>query len=143
MIETGKLEKNEGGYFVKRRDFNKSELKTGMFVELRNGGIYMIAMDLYGVHPERNMIKIAGGFMSLSDYTDDLKYKKYSWDEQWDIIRVYSMVNFKIGDIFVEFSEKDLILLWDEEWRTPKELTISEIEDMLGYPVNIINENHD
>ena len=103
----------------------------------------MIAMDLYGVHPERNMIKIAGGFMSLSDYTDDLKYKKYSWDEQWDIIRVYSMVNFKIGDIFVEFSEKDLILLWDEEWRTPKELTISEIEDMLGYPVNIINENHD
>ena len=128
---------------MKQRDFNKSELKTGMFVELRNGGIYMIAMDLYGLHPERNMIKTDGGFMSLSDYTDDLKYKKYSWDEQWDIIRVYSMMSSKLGNIFVKFSEKDLNLLWDEEWRTPKELTIGEIEDILGYPVNIVDENHD
>lgn len=106
----------------------KSDLKTGMVVEVRNGEKYLVMLNPDCV--DRDLISFSGGFMELSTYDDNLTDS--SGDDDWDIVKVY-----RIGaNICWILSNKDSAmqgaeLIW-ERTEEPVEMTIAEIEKRLG-----------
>lgn len=63
-----------------------SDLKTGMVVGLRNGRMYVVLRDTYFDGEQKDVLWREGGFwMSLSDYTEDLKNipspQPFVWNE--------------------------------------------------------------
>jgi hypothetical protein len=111
----------------------KSDLKTGMRVKLQGGQVYIVVLDYettnYG-HQDIFFIS-KSGFMVGSNYDEDLVYRG---DDSYDIIEVYS----RPLDAFLLDIKQRGELLWKRQ--PPKEMTLAEIEKMLGYPVKIIGE---
>ena len=112
----------------------KSDLKSKMCVELRNGERYMVVDDV--------LLK-KNGFHMLKNYNEDLKHSLFS---DYDIIKVYKGVNLFInftndlgiaGDILNFNFEDDGIfeLLWDKE---TLELTLDEIAQKFNVDVSKI-----
>lgn len=66
----------------------KSELENGAVVEMANGSkFFKIDQTLIGFD--------LNGWMSLSDYDDNLKYKSSNtWCNEWDIMKVCNEVSF-------------------------------------------------
>ena len=64
----------------------KSDLKSGMIVEFRNGmqDIVMLNPDCTG----KELISLVGGYLRLDNYNEDLTYMIAS-NVNWDIIKVY------------------------------------------------------
>lgn len=116
-----------------------SDLKTGWRVKLRNGDTYVVLRDCetkkYG-HQDVMFINLSninfGTFAIGSNY--DLNFLKTS-DSDFDIMKVYKM--FVNGDVFNKHHMGDLV--WERSLE-PKDMTLKEIEDELGYPVRIVGE---
>ena len=111
----------------------KSELQTGMIVELRNGNTYIIMLNhcgtvktdiLAGMAEDKT---ITHRWASLDNYYEDLTHQNI---KDLDIVRVYSTRVYQIN------RKKDLI------WERPevKEVTMDEVEKMFGCKVKIIND---
>ena len=115
----------------------KSELLTGMTVTLRNGErkiVYLKACSF--CNPEGMNILIGSEFWSkLDDYNNDLTY---NGDAQRDIIKVE--IPNVIYDLFHPLSETNRSEIIWERPEPRKKITISEIEAILGYKVEIIND---
>lgn len=117
------------------------DLKTGMRIILRNGEESIVLKDVVTPYNEQAdiYISISGGWMSSNDYNNDLTckddYKKY------DIMKVYAQHEgrFIDGGILQKNAIKEMDLIWVRE--ETKEMTISEIEKKLGYPIKIIKED--
>ena len=107
----------------------KSDLKTGMIVELRNGKMYLVMLN--PDCEDRELISLDGGFMSLCDYEENLRWAK-SFDDQWTVVKIYSLEN-SICFILSEKEEalKNKKLIWERKG-IPVEMTIAEIEEKLG-----------
>ena len=106
----------------------KSDLKSGMIVEFRNG-----IQDIVMLNPEcegRELISLEGGSLRLDDYNEDLTYRIAS-NANWDIVKIYSLGS-SISHILLN-KEKTLSnkkLIWERT--EPIEMTIAEIEAKLG-----------
>ena len=114
----------------------KQDLKSGMVVKCRNGDEYQVFL---GLHEDCNsngkaMVEINGkGFVNLNDFNDDLTCTSL---KEFDIMKVYfTRRAYKLTD---PKGYTNWQCLWKRE--EPKELTVSEIEKLLGYPVKIVKE---
>jgi hypothetical protein len=121
---------------------NKSDLMTGHVATLRNGISYVVyvgvATDYTGLshdgvlvnarHPEKTWFK-------LEHYTEDLKNPDSS---DWDIVKIQRVVHPYDLQNFMENEISDMTLVWERV--EPRELTLAAIEEILGYPVKIVEE---
>ena len=111
----------------------KSDLKTGMVVETRNGEKYLVMLE-----PDcggRELINFSRGYMSLSSYNDELMLEKSY--EELDIMKVYS-VGISISWLLSDKKSMKFKLIWERN--EPKEMTIAEIEKELGYKIKIVGD---
>ena len=121
---------------------NKSDLETGMRVKTREGNIYLVVKDIKSEIYGRQDVAFVSeyGFMEGSGYNEDLKNNN---DRDLDIIEVRSIFE---NDSETFLTSSILMLnrgysIWKREER--KKMTISQIEEALGYPVEIITEGAD
>ena len=119
--------------------FTKDDLKTGMLVVLRSGVEAVVIRDLtarwlHDVSREAAdiLLNIGNRYWEYLDYYNDDLTADY--DSSCDIMKVYLLNHpYCIQDFDYESDKK--VLLWDRE--KPKELTIEEISELLGYKVKI------
>lgn len=102
----------------------KNKLENRMIVETREGKRYMVV---------DNILVGKNGYSNLNGYTGSLKHETFS---DLDIMKVYTHQN-----IFKPAFEGVLGVVWER--KEPKKLTVSEIEDLLGYPVEIVKESEE
>lgn len=106
---------------LKEKNPLKEFLVDRRVVELRNGDRYLVVGDF--LMGENN-------FFTKGDFTDGLA--NYGL-RKFDIVRIYKEIS-KIGALHY----KDLGVIWE---RKPKKMTKEEIEEALGYEIEIIKEN--
>lgn len=111
-----------------RKNFTKADLKNRMVVEYRNGSLRLVVGDtLIG----------KGGFLSLSDYKENLIYENEK--AEFDIVKIYNRIS--------NLDNLEIIGALDLLWERPeipeiKEVTMSEVEEKFGCKVKIINNNY-
>ena len=117
---------------------NLKDLKTGWRVRTRNGDMYVVLKDCetrnYG-HQDVMFINLnTNDFIIGSNFdSNSLVYCNF----EYDIMEVYeTVVN---GFVFDKTRLGELV--W-ERTEEPKDMTLSEIEEALGYPVRIVGENN-
>jgi hypothetical protein len=96
------------------KEFTKSDLKTGMFVQYRNGDYRIVIGDMLS----------GDGYATLSSFDEGLKYRPSSKTHYMDIIAVYkagehaTMANYLAG--------RDLTLIWErtEQTEAQKEMEV-------------------
>lgn len=106
----------------------KSDLKTGMVVEMRNREKYLVMLN--PDCEDRDLISFSGGFMPLCEFGDDLAAN--DGDTEWDIVKVYrtgANVCYIVSNTGIAM--KHAQLLWERTEKTV-EMTIAEIEEKLG-----------
>lgn len=114
---------------------NLKDLKTGWRVQTRNGDTYVVLRDCetqkYG-HQDVLLGGFSGGFLVGSYYDANLFYKD---DYDFDIMKIYETT--VRADVFDSNHMGKLV--W-ERTNEPKDMTLSEIERALGYPVRIVRD---
>jgi hypothetical protein len=116
----------------------KQDLRTGMLVTVRCGEKYMVFLDSLSYFASRKnaLVDLTGtGWLNLDDYENDLTIK--NGQNQWDIVKV-STPKFPTDVMRYADENRNFTTRWERE--EPKELTVSEIEKLLGYPVKIVKE---
>lgn len=109
--------------------FTKAELKPGYLVERKDGKLKMVMPTSTGlVLTEKD-----GVWFSLDSYEDNLNLKT---NEDWSINKVYGLTHFAQKTLKFETVDRDL--LWERKEK--KKMTVAEIEQELGYEVEIISE---
>lgn len=112
--------------------FTKSDLKTGMVVEYRNGKRRLVINDwegegtiLYGNTGER--------FTHLANFNDDLTHPK---KDALDIVAVYL---HDLSRCYCDVSVTD-DLIWERSAPAPApvEMTVADVCDALGFTVKIV-----
>lgn len=94
-----------------------SDLKTGMWVKLRDNNVYLVLKDYETCRYGKGMfINKINGFFSFSEYRDDLKHDNH---EDYDIVQVL----IPSGDAFV-LDVNRLVPIWTrkEKPELPPEL---------------------
>lgn len=109
---------------------NKSDLKTGMVVEVKNGEKYLVMLN--AENKSMSLINFNGGFMSLDDYDESLNCVNGDDVDEWSVIKVYSLEK-NISVIFSCTNRviKNAKVLWERR-EEPVEMTVAEIEKKLG-----------
>lgn len=121
-----------------KKEMKKSNLKTGYIVVLRDGTEMVVALNCSYDEYDANDIIINCGqrkWFPLDVYTEDLLFTAGS--KLNDIIKIYkASYPLVLGAVSYETNKRKL--LWQRE--EPKELTIKQIEEILGYSIKIIKE---
>lgn len=107
------------------KKFTKADLKDGMVVEFYDTTRRMIIGD-----------NISGysTFVKLGDFTNTLEHKKF---RELTIDKVYKSTATTLNNCF---ADKYLTLIWERPKEEPiKEMTIAEVEKILGHKVKIVN----
>ena len=116
--------------------FDKDSLKTGMIVKTKNNAIWMVLKDsIYGDILLRicDNVSVARR-ISLTEITKDLQHKN---NDGLAIVKVAKPDFFPdIFDLETELSNSTVVY----QRKEPKEITISEIEKILGYKIKIVKE---
>lgn len=104
--------------------FPKEALENGMVVEYRDGSQRMV----------HNKDLLIGDikYSKLDDYWSDLTHTD---DEAKDIVKVFKSSAHSFSEMWKDHT---LELIWDRNRVEPKEMTLDELETILGYRVNII-----
>lgn len=124
----------------------KSDLKTGMIVELQNGYKCVVYKDICETicscsKNSKDVILIIDAddhlylWVDLKDYTDDMiEIDEHSGD--FDIMKVFIPYHpYSFMDI--EHEEDKMKLIWERE-EPVKEITMKELEEHFGCRVKII-----
>lgn len=108
----------------------KSELKTGMKVVTRERLVFNVMKDVEGTHGDL-LVSARRTWLSLRQYSEDLKYVG---DSGLDIVEVYgTRIYTDVINANIDLAE----LIWEgNEGR--KSMTIEEIEEELGYSIDLI-----
>ena len=99
----------------------KEFLTERRVVELRNGDRYLVVGDFFMGEND---------YFIKDDFTDDLANRGL---RKLDIVQIYEEIP-RIGVLYY----KELGIVWE---RKPKKMTKEEIEEALGYEIEIIKEN--
>ena len=108
----------------------KNNLNTGYIVKLRNNQFMMV------METENNGVILIGeneSWNQLYNYHNNLMH---SANRDFDIMEVYGFT--EVGCRALEISDTHRELLWKRKEK--REMTVSEIEAILGYEVEIISE---
>ena len=137
MIEALKIIKkknNKGESIMKLTD-----LKTGMIAKLKNGKEMIVMLNSVLRFEDETetvcdyLLNLDSGLFSrLSNFHDDLTHK---FMDDLSIVGVYFPSS--IGIIINRKNSLNSYLTPIWERRIPKELTMNELEEILGYPVKI------
>lgn len=108
-------------------EMKKSDLKTGMVVELRNGAKYMVLLNT----PFGDVLVRNRWWVTLDNFNFNLLHCAHDFD----ILRIYRPEEvYQIG--FECWG--DMKMMWERG--EPKKMTLADVEDALGYPVEIVEE---
>ena len=114
-----------------KQTMKKSDLKQGAIVKLRNNQMYILI--------GKKFINLKdGGYMPLEKYNEDL----LTSNSKYDVMKVFNS-SFEHEGYFYYIRNKLIIKPWTwerKEEEPSKELTVGEIEKLLGYKVKIIKE---
>ena len=126
---------------MKTKYFKIEALKSGYVVELRNGSRYIVTRvgqsKFSKVLANKNSALSVNSYDKKLHYTNEfLKHLSIKSDD-FDIVRIWGLSDDPLQAFCI--SEIDTRpLLWE---RPPvKKMTISDIEDILGYSVEIVEE---
>lgn len=115
----------------------KSDLKTGMVAERRDGSL---AMVMLGHHKDNDCFASQiGGWTGLTNYNTDLITKDGVSD--LDIMKVYEIPVYNTSSFFN--GDLDFLggaLIWEREEKA-QEVTMADIEAKFGCKVKIIKED--
>lgn len=107
----------------------KSDLKVGMIVKTREDELFMV-MPACNV----NLVLSNGRhWMSLDSYNDDCTASCV----KYDIVKVYGLTQMPHKATIVSTDSREL--LWERE--EAKKMTVAEIEDILGYKIEVVSES--
>lgn len=102
----------------------KEDLRDGMVVETRDGRRWLVLGD---------RVIASDGFNWLRDYRNDLTMNSVTiCIDHYDIMRVYTP-NLSGLDSMINTKNRPI---WER--KEPKELTVAEIEELLGYPIKVV-----
>lgn len=111
-----------------QKEFTKADLRDGMVVEQRDGGMYLVLAGTTVGKGEHN---------SIVGYTDGLKWAGYKGG---DIVKVYRITPGSLGCIEDVFIKSNLELIWER--KEPKKMTVEEmrqkLEDLTGEEIEIV-----
>lgn len=111
-----------------QKEFTKADLKDGMVVEQRDGGMYLV---LAGTTVGK------GEYNSIVGYTDGLKWAGYKGG---DIVKVYRITPGSLGCIEDVFIKSNLELIWERT--ESKKMTVEEmrekLEELTGEEIEIV-----
>ena len=117
--------------------FNKDSLKTGMLVETKNGTIWVVLKDsIYG----DILLRLTSSeifelqAVRLEEITEDLQHK---FNDIYTIVKAVK----PLFPSYVLDPKKGIynsIILYHRE--EPKKLTVSQIEEILGYKIKVVAE---
>lgn len=109
----------------------KSDLKVGYVVKFRNNEIGIIMQTNQG----SIIIQKDETYNKFNFFSEDLT----NINGDYDIMEVYGFTNKYYTALRI--SKEDRKLLWKR--KDKKEMTISEIEKELGYPIKVVKERED
>lgn len=110
----------------------KTDLQVGMVVETRCMGLYMVMpVD----EPMEIILASYNGWASLANYNDDLTHRA---NQIFDIVKVYGFTSYETEPL--EFELDNRKLLWERKEET-KKMTVAEIENILGYKIEVVSES--
>lgn len=138
--------------------FTLDNLKTGHIIQFRNGDYHIVLKgdNIFNSNPVTLPLEKSSGWTALCGIQKDLHS---IINKNFDIIKVYDIDSSKIfytipekfrtmkEILFCETKESLEALLKDKcckilyEEIPAKELTVSEISELLGYPVKIVREH--
>ena len=128
--ETKKKEGNE-----MRKEFTKEDLEDGMVVKLRNGKHLLVVK-----RGKKIKMLTETQYCSGEDVTDDLREKNINISEkrgELDIVKVFAPAPLeKVANVLKLIEMKGEML-----WERREKMTLEEIEQELGYKIEIIEEN--
>lgn len=131
--------------------FTRDDLRVGYVIEMRNGEFGMI----FPAGKKETLIAIFQDrrWEYLSHWSNDLRsrdgfaigypsQRQFEQAAEKDIVAVYGLINTTclyggVGDL----SNANRPVLWRRV--RPKKMTLSEISDALGYPVEVIEEDEE
>ena len=109
----------------------KSDLRTGMVVTCHNGYKYTVYLDTC---IGESVLTNGCGWVNLNEYDEELKNKL---NENFNIVKVEELTNlFCLTVPTNEIIQYNLSTIWT----CSKQMTVAEIEAILGYKVEIIAE---
>lgn len=118
-----------------RKEFSNEDLKPGMFVELKNGAKGVL-IPCYYVTSNSVELCVIRGDRENSRICEARIYDGIRNNNNFDIIKVFDLNKGNDASLFSSINRD---LLW--EYEEPKrEITIEEIETLLGYPIKIVKE---
>lgn len=106
----------------------KSDLRSRMVAETRNGNRYLVIRG----EGELNFMNIGGfGYMPGDGFEEDLLLFGRGCSDL-DIVKVYNRV------LTLRDAEETINVLWERQ--EPRRMTMAQLEEELGYPVEIVKE---
>lgn len=117
---------------------NKFSLKTGHIVTLRNGKTYMVFRNCMYHDGKDVLVDKNNGWFNLDNFNEDMTFNERNLlidnPKKWDIMKVAKTAH--PFDLVREYG--NVIVIWERQ--EAKKITVSEIEKILGYKVEIIAE---
>ena len=139
--------------------FNKSDLQTGMVVQLADNTYWWVICNVPNANETKSVNYIREAtetdpvFFDLGNYTEDLlwnmeaipaEYRKSYTDQHIQKVFRYKFAYDVIQTLPESYMEANSILIWERNAiPEPKDLTLDEIEKLLGYPVRITNNKEE
>lgn len=114
-------------------NFTKKDLKPGYLVEYRGGDRRLIMQ----MDDKKLFLTGANGFTTLSTLHDDLCYFANQSESPVDIVKVWGLPK-NVVMISNLLYTKDRDLLWER-----KKMTLDEIEEALGYEIELVSPAED
>ena len=109
-----------------KKEFTKDDLKPFMLVVMRDGRIKMVTDETFSDK--------CGNYNSICNYNENLENKM---DRQFDIMKIYSRPESKTDYLSFDLSRRGEPI-WER--KEVEEMTLSEIEKILGKKIKIISE---
>ena len=124
---------------------NKSDLKTGMIVELRNGKELVVFIDTCiekGKYDNTSFLVNVdkGDWIGLNKYTNSLLYIRkngYAEVADYDIVKVYKPAHV-YSFMNIKYKEEERKLIWSRK-KLHMKVTMQDIENKFGYKVDIVD----
>lgn len=114
----------------------KKDLRTGMVVTYRNGEKRTVFCDVYTHTGSMDYISNGGSWNELCNFNEDLTSRVTS---DMDIVKIEVLTNvICICHNPNELSKHQLKTIWER--KEVKQMTVAEIEAILGHKVEIISD---
>lgn len=120
--------------------FKKSDLKNGDVVQTENGEYFMYLTG--GIYADTGTFAEVfceeTGWLDPKDYNEDLTERDAF--PAFDIDKVFRPKWRGTVPLSKRILEKEYVVVYERKEATAKELSVAEIEKLLGYPVKIVKE---